>query len=205
MNIVKLAIALAATSVSSYATISLSGTALLRTPGTAAGDAGVVLVDLIGQGFSASTISFVAGESISIAESYGQSFALITPVKTFGGNASNWAFNASTPVEGVTLGGQLGQGDRFAIVTFSLSTTVALAGDTFTVWTDPLWVIPADGSGFTFSATPGTGIIPQLGASSVPLFTGIVSGSAVPEPSSFAAIAGLGILGAVVTRRRRSA
>ncbi len=104
----------------------------------------------------------------------------------------------STPFN---LGNGVDAGDQFVIITFDVSTSNAAASDTYRIWTDPSWIIPADGSVVTF----GTEIAQLSGAGVTATFTKIVQTSVIPEPSSFAALAGLVVVGAVATRRRRSA
>ncbi len=192
------ALALLATTASAQFT--LSGNALRNAPGTALGDFGLVLVDINGVGFSNSTIDIDLGESLGSGATYGDFFVILAP-KAFAGNTSTVIFNAS--VSNVPFDGGVTTGDRFAIVTFENSSTTALANDTWRIWTDSTWLVPAAGGGITFSTTPGVGVANTLGSTASPVLTGVVQ--AIPEPSSFAALAGLAVVGMAATRRRRSA
>ena len=96
---------------------------------------------------------------------------------------------------GVTfnLGGNVSTGNEIGLLVFSTSTGSATASDTYTIWTND-WLVAADGSNLSL-----TGGGPFTGAS-----FGSGSVTAVPEPSTFAALAGLCALGAVMVRRRRA-
>jgi hypothetical protein len=89
-------------------------------------------------------------------------------------------------------------GNAFALVYFDSETTASVtssAGKAFGFHTDASWVVPTSESGN--EAFGGTGIYAGL--------TGITTtGTVVPEPSTYAALAGLCALGAVMVRRRRA-
>jgi hypothetical protein len=88
-------------------------------------------------------------------------------------------------------GGGVDEGDTFAIIVFENSTTTVTAGDTYRIWSDGSWDVPADGLTETF----GTELSQVTTAANF-------SGTVVPEPSTFAAFAGLLALGFVMVRRR---
>ncbi len=181
------------------AAVSVSGAALRNVSGLAAGDIGFMIVDIDASDlFAFNTISISEGASISDLSSYADGFARFGNVATAASGFG--AISLSVAANNVPLGGGIDSGDRFAVLVFSQSTDTAIAGDTFTVWTDPSWVIPADGFAVTFPAN-----LTQLSAAATPALIGTVLTTAIPEPSSFAAFAGLAVLGAVATRRRRSA
>ena len=93
---------------------------------------------------------------------------------------------------GVTynLGGSVGTGNEIVILSFATSTTTALEGDTFSVFTNG-WTVPADGSNLPLTGAPNFGLA-AVGTGSI----------AVPEPSAYATLAGLVALGFVMLRRR---
>lgn len=186
-------------SAAAKASVTLNGIAFLNAPGISVGDVGYFLVDVNGSGFD--KFSFDAGVDLTTSASFGDFFMLGSKTASAAGPNTilSGAFANIALADGVTTG------DRFAVVVFGSSTTSAVGLDTFTVWTDPTWVIPADGSTLSYSATPTGANFKQLNAASSPISSGIVVDNAIPEPSSFAAFAGLAVLGAVATRRRRSA
>lgn len=197
------AIAVSAVSVSS-ATVSFSSSAFSNAPGISTGDVAVLL---IAESASAdfSQLNLIAGTSITQSASYGDLFTVaLGTSKTAIGTTTvlvSGAFN------GISLTNGVDAGDKFAFVVFrnSTSTSNVLEGDTYTIWTDPTWVIPADGSNLQFQAAP-TGLnFKQMTSTSSAAFTKTVATTAVPEPSSFAAFVGLAAVGFASTRRRRSA
>lgn len=193
----------------SQAAVSFTGVAGLNVPGIAIGDVGVFLIDTADSGATGFDLwasnpmlnSIAANANLFSAATYGG----VDAGYVFMGNKTAAAAGSNVTLAGgisnIPLANGVNQGDRFAVITFDNSTTVAIAGDTFKVWTDPTWVIPADGSTLSFQANVTTGV-KQLGLSAVPTATGTVQ--AVPEPSSFAAIAGLMAVGFASVRRRRS-
>ena len=204
----KLVLSLGFSAVVSHAAVTFTGVALSSVPGLSVGDVGVMLIDTNGKGFS--EFSFSEGLSLTASASFGAAGDFVIPFST--------TKVATQPVPSlptlITLSGAfsnipltdgVSSGDRFAIIVFSESTDVTKAGDTYTVWTDASWVIPADGQNIGFNANPSGTQFRQFTASSSPFLTGVVTGEVIPEPSSFAAFAGLAVLGAVATRRRRSA
>ncbi len=167
--------------------------------GIALGDFAAILVSTSGASFS--TVSFTAGELLNDVASYGSGFALVQ-VGSVASSFGTLQFNANFTTE---LVNGISQGDSFAVITFNDSlnnASGAVAGDTYKIWTNAAWLVPADGSNFTFTTgTVGAANFPT--ATGAPTLTGVVS--AIPEPSSFAALAGLAVVGMAATRRRRSA
>lgn len=88
------------------------------------------------------------------------------------------------------LGGNIAVGNEVGVLVFNSSTTQTVGGDNFLIYTND-WLVPADGvnEGVTGSAAP------YIGAS-------FGSGTVVPEPSSFALLAGVFGLAWVMVRRR---
>ncbi len=195
------ALSIAVSATVAQATVSFTGVAFLNVPGIAVGDVGIFLIDTSDTGSTGfdvwSPTSIAAGASLSNMATYGDTFYALMGTKTATAAGANVTLAGG--ISGIPLANGVGQGDRFAVVTFDSSTTVAIAGDTFKIWTDPTWIIPADGSTLGFQGSVTTGV-KQLGVSATPVATGTV----VPEPSSFAAIAGLMAVGFAATRRRRS-
>lgn len=190
------------------ATVSFTGVAFLNVPGIAVGDVGIFLIDTTDTGstgfdvWSPTLNSIAEGANLSSPATYGDGGYVLMGTKTAAAAGANITLPGG--IAGIPLSNGVGQGDRFAIVTFDSSTTVAIAGDTFKIWTDPTWIIPADGSTLGFQGSVTTGI-KQLGASATPVATGsVISAAPVPEPSSFAALAGLIAVGFAATRRRRA-
>lgn len=192
----------------SQAAVSFTGVALLNVPGVAVGDVGIFLIDTSDSGavgfdtWSPLVESIAIGADLTSPATYGDGGYAFMGSRTAAAAGSNVTLAGG--ISGIPISGAVNQGDRFALITFDNSTTVALAGDTFKIWTDPTWIIPADGSTLGFQATVTTGV-KQLGLSATPVATGtVVSGAAIPEPSSFAALAGLMAVGFASIRRRRS-
>lgn len=195
----KYLVALGLLPITSHAGVSFTGAALLNPTGVSSGDFGIVIVDTTGAGFD--SIKFEVGASLLDGASYAPHIEVVNS----GASASE--FLGSITVSGnssFSLTSEITQGDRFAIIVFSNSTSTALDGDSYSIWTSESWVVPADGSAYTFTAgAVGAAQLPSL--SGAPTFTGTIIGSAIPEPASFAALAGLGMLGLASMRRRRAA
>ena len=186
-------LALTALSVSAaQATVTLSGTALLNAPGLVLDQEFAVLVDNDGLGFGTLT-SLGAGLSTTDSATYGANFSWVS-----GGDVTPLSsFSVATVNESITLGSGIDASDSFALLVFAASDGTTTASDSFAIWTDVSWLLPSEGAVSTFG---GSGVLSQL--SDAADFGGSVS--AVPEPSTFAALAGLCALGAVMVRRRRA-
>jgi hypothetical protein len=100
--------------------------------------------------------------------------------------------NAIGTLSGVPLASGVSAGDTFALIWFDTSTTND--GDKYGFFTDPAFIIPADGSTVNFNQVVG-GTDPVRNAS----FT--LGAVAIPEPSR-ALLAGFGLLGFLMRRRR---
>jgi hypothetical protein len=156
--------------------------------GLADTDLAVFIVSLDGSSIEGSDFGLTADDDLTSSASYGANFQIIATTNAV-------AFFGSTSVAtttNVTFSGSLGQGDPFAILTFSGNSTTAAAGS-FNVWSDASWDMPIDGITENF----GTELV-QIGA----VGPGSL-GTVVPEPSSYAALAGLLALGCVALRRRK--
>jgi hypothetical protein len=172
-----------------FATVSITGTALNGgTTGIAVGQEGVVLVDLDGSPFTAAALTDLAsGLNISDSASY-DGFSVIYSglVTDFFGTA---IFDVAAGA--VDLSNGIDAGDSFGILIFGASSGTTSAGDSYGIFTDGSWVLPNDGSGVTFGSEL-TQVASAPGLSS----------TVVPEPSTFAALAGFLALGCVALRRR---
>ena len=174
----------------SNAAVTISGTALQDSTGLADTDLAVFIVSLDGSSIEGSDFSLTAGDDLTSSASYGANFQIIRST-----NAAD--FFGSITVSGtinVTFSGSLGQDDPFAILTFSGNSTTAAAGS-FSVWSDASWNMPIDGITENFGTE-----LAQIGAVG-PGSVGTVA--PIPEPSSYAALAGLLALGCVALRRRK--
>ncbi|MDQ8208641.1 PEP-CTERM sorting domain-containing protein [Coraliomargarita sp. SDUM461003] len=170
------------------ATITFNGTSLSNAPSLVAGQVGVYLVSTDGTPFTSGALSSLsAGASLTDSSTYGSSFEYIghNTVTSFGSVFLSSGFDFSH-------GNGIDQNDAFGVLVFETSTANTLSGDSYQIWTDGSWLVPADlGGAFTFASE-----FPQLTTASN------ASGTVVPEPSAFAAMAGLMALGFVMVRRR---
>jgi hypothetical protein len=192
------------------ASVQFSGAALLKVPNISSGDVSYLIIDENNTGFgnvgsiNPSTSTFVAGsvyETTALtvgSDNLGSNFTIVG-TKTATGTTT---ISVLGSYAGIQLTGGVDAGDKFAIIVFENSTTSAVASDTYRIFTDPTWVVPSDGFTITFSNTTA-GSFAQLGTTATPAFTKTVV-SAVPEPSTYAALAGVAVLGLAALRRRRA-
>jgi|GEM_PF-1059539 len=200
-----------ATGLIANATVTFTGTALLRVPNISAGDVSYFVIDENNTGFgnigsiNPNTSTFTAGTiydgtALTVgSDNLGSNFTIVG-TKTAAGTSS---VSLSGSYSAFALGNGVDTGDKFAIIVFETSTSTANAGDTYRIYTDASWTVRADPSTTSFSATPGADTFLQLGATATPAFTKTVV-SAVPEPSTYAALAGVAVLGLAALRRRRA-
>jgi hypothetical protein len=105
-------------------------------------------------------------------------------------NTINVAGASSVLFAGISydLGGNISTGNEIGVLVFENSTASTVGGDAYSVYTNN-WLTPADG------ANGGLQVGPFTGAAAL-------SGTVVPEPSSYALLGGLLALGCVMLRRR---
>lgn len=127
-----------------------------------------------------SDLSLATGGTLSSYEIAGSNAVI-------GGSGSEFIFGIGS----ITVTADAGDG--FGLLVFDSSTTSTQAGDSFTIFTDASWVLPAAGASVTFGgdAQPNT------------LTSGGLAGTVVPEPSACALISGVLGLGWVMLRRRK--
>lgn len=183
-KLIKISIASLALALSANAGITISGTILEDNPGLADGQTAVYIdaasisaFTSLGAGLSTTDSATYAGYTV-----IGNITAITDPfsggIQVLGGAPAGLSNNTiATP------------GNLFAVVVYTNSGATTIAGDTFQVFRDGSFLVPADGGTFTGSGFFGA-----------PVF----SGSVVPEPSTYAALAGLLALSYVMVRRRRA-
>jgi len=177
-----------------HASVTITGTAVSGSSVVQEGQTVIMIADTTGTGFDAGSVfnstlggSLASGLSITDGATFGTGVVFLDSAVA----ANNFL---STPIAsfGTTFDlGTVSAANEFAFIVFDSSSTTTLDGDTYALYTNSVeWIIPSDGSNVTIN--------PATSASS---FGGTV---AVPEPSTFAALAGLCALGAVMVRRRRA-
>lgn len=188
----------------SHAAITFTGTAFSNAPGISIGDVGVLIFDKNNTGFE--SINLIAGSSITSSATYGENaqgnlFSVALDSSKIATNPVGALITLSGAFSNVSISNGVDVGDKFAFVVFENSTTTVLEGDKYTIWTDLTWVVKPDGT-YAFNANPNSAQYKQFTSTSSPLLSKTVP---VPEPSSFAALAGLAAIGFVASRRRRQA
>ena len=191
MKIKSLIAGLLLSSVAVNASITLSGTSILSADlnGLSTG----VFVASSSATFDAGLFNF----SGAVAE--GTLFDTGTALNGYtvlGAASINPAGGSSALVSGVTynLGAGVATGNEIGVLAFASSLTSALASDTYSIFTDG-WTVPADGANLSLTGTGAPSFASSVGA-------GTVTGAAIPEPSTYATLAGLLALGFVMLRRR---
>jgi len=175
-----------------HASVTISGTAVSGSSTVQAGQKVVMIADTTGNGFDAGSIfnttqggSLASGLNTESSATYGTDVVFLDSTVA----ANNFL---STPFAafGTTFNlGTVSATNEFAFVVFGSSSATTLAGDTYALYTNAAWLVPNDGNTITIN--------PETSASTF-------GGTVVPEPSTFAALAGLCALGAVMVRRRRA-
>ena len=182
------AAAMLTASISQATSFTLNGTAINNAPGlNDIDDVTVWVINSGGSAFDSSSfgslpagISFTDGGSIN-----GYEIAVSSSI--IGADESRFVFGPGT-IE-VTAN----PGNAFGALVFDSSTNETAAGDSYSVFSDSSWVLPASGATITFGATDQPNTLSADG------FTSTV----VPEPSTYAVLAGLCALSFVIVRRRR--
>ena len=141
---------LAVLPVALFGTASIFGTALVNVTGVADSDFAVVLVDTNGSSFDTAALSTLAANADLKSSSTYSGFEVLvtTAASTFFGNDIVVAINAPTFN---VVSSTIASGDFFGILTFSGGSTTSDAATSYEIWTDPTWMIPADGATNTFS------------------------------------------------------
>jgi len=170
--------------------LTLSGTAATSATNLVAGNSSFVIVDTSG-GDTLDASAFTAGLTLTEGTSFGDYYiaGYNDVVSGFGisvvGNAS---FNLGD--------GSTAESNTYYVVAFGTNSgdgiTLA-AGNTFDILAGGDWQLPVNSAAFIYGAD-----MAQFSAINGAEF------SVVPEPSTFAALAGLCALGAVMVRRRRA-
>lgn len=191
---------------SAFASIQFSGTAILNSGAGTIWDSGtlaVYVVDTNNDGFAASSTGVLSvGDSVTAGSAFGSADDLVLfTVGTQGNNSTIAVVGGGTfnvPSGAVT-------NDNFAIFVFddetSAATQLTTAG-TYGFFTSQGigsgdWDLPADGETWGFQSSPSGSNFQQL--------SGVTGGSlsVVPEPSSFALLAGVFGLAWIGVRRRK--
>ena len=166
------------------ASVTLSGTSIVSS---------AILGDSKGVFIASNGTSF----DTSLFTTQGELFSFATGTDVFGytvlGSASiNTAGSNGVLGSGITydLTGSVATGNEIGVLTFATSTTTALPGDTFSVFTNG-WTVPADGSNLPLNGAPNFGLSP------------VGTGTFFPEPSAYSTLAGFVALGFVMLRRHR--
>lgn len=170
---------------------------------------GLIIADTTGDGFGQ-----INAGSISVGSLLGSSDLVVfsADFSTFGTDGV-W-FVAATDL---SFSNSWNGNDKLAFVWFPTLTSGSSTvqnGLEYGLLADASWVTPSDGGSnentYQIISSGGNGFF-GANANTLQLTNSqarsilSVGGVAIPEPSSFAALAGLGILGVVATRRRRSA
>jgi len=177
---------------SASASVTFSGTAIQNFGGGTLFDVGntsVIIVDTGNDGFG----SFITN-TINVGDTFGFNDILVGD-QIIGTNATSGAPSVISTVPGTATSFTATAGLSFGILVFENQTdlTSAQAGSTYQFFTDASWVVPADGAVEAFGGTLGQ--LSNVSSASL---------NVVPEPSTYAALAGLCALGAVMVRRRRA-
>lgn len=174
----------------SYASITISGTSLFSSD---------IADYTTGVYISASSSTFAEGDFASIdaglsfttgtAWSLGGNTYTVLGSNSIITNSGSGVFSSGSAT--YDLSTDVATGNEIGMLVFLASSGSTSSGDTFRIYTGD-WLVPADGTnqGVTGSTAPYTGA--AAGA-----------GTVVPEPSTYAMIAGMLALGYVMVRRRR--
>lgn len=185
-NTLKILLSLALLPLVATASVSISGAALRNVNSLSGGDYSVLLANNTGADLF--SISILADSDLSSSATYAgfEVLQATTAASSFGSTTAS--FNTVFDL------GTVSTGDSFAVLTFDGSSSTAVGGSSFDIWDSGSWTVGADGSANTFG-----GAYTQFTSGSAGS-TGIVT--VVPEPSTYATLAGLLALGFVMLRRR---
>lgn len=188
-------ISLAALSISSASAITISGTAVSGLDPLASGQTAIFVVDTAGDGFSGITVGddLSAGQTLGtddyiVSITFTQSIPAVLNVASF----TSFIFNQGD--------GGVAADDNFGIYVFDGTTTATAAAGTYGIATDSSWTIPTNNAS-TWDFQPVADVDSFATVSGLSIATAV---SAVPEPSTYAALSGLLALGYVMVRRRRA-
>jgi hypothetical protein len=172
--------------------LQLSGTAATTVANLVPGNSSFVIVDTTG-GDTLNSSAFTVGLTLTAGTSFGDYYvaAYNNVAGGFGVSvAGNALFNLG---DGTTAGG-----DTFYVVAFGTNSGDGITlsgGDTYGILAGGNWQLDGNNSGI-FSYGAGPTDLNQFGTANGAEF------SVVPEPSTYAALAGLLALGYVMVRRR---
>lgn len=173
--------------------VTFNGNALTSPTNAIAGSAAFVIVDTLGDGLDAFGVGSVFSGDSFVTGSDDYVIGVNATTSTIFGTNTGGGASFTLDTFGIT------QNDQFYVVIFGATTgaSVTLAGgEGYNIATDAGWLVPtANGANPAFPAnfTPVSG----LNATALTV-------TAVPEPSTFAALAGLFALASVMVRRRRA-
>ena len=189
MKIKSIIAGLLLSAVAANASIVLSGAALMNS--TINGYATGVFVASDSESFDDSPGSslfrdgyILPGQSFTAGSTFGN-YTVLGTSSTINAAGANSVLSAGITYE---LGGNIATGNEIGVLVFENSTTSYVAGDTYLLYTNN-WLIPADGVNSGLQVGPFTG-------------AAALSGTVVPEPSSYALLGGLLALACVMLRRR---
>ena len=150
------------------------------------GDKGIWVVNSGGGGaFSEAVLSALSsGLSFNVGESLG-GYEIVGSTSVSGNPSTSFRILSGPGTFEITASA----GDAFGVLVFDNSTVSTIGGDTYTIYNDSSWVLPAAGASITFGATDQPARL-------------AVGGTTVPEPSAYALLGGLLALTCVMLRRR---
>jgi hypothetical protein len=183
MKIKSIIAGLLLSAVAANASIVLSGAALMNS--TINGYTTGVFVSSDSGSFDESLFAPLAsGLSLTAGSTFGN-YTVLGTSSTINAAGANSVLSAGISYD---LGGNISTGNEIGVLVFENSTVSTVGGDAYSVYTND-WFTPSDG------ANGGLQVGPFMGAAAL-------SGTVVPEPSSYALLGGLLALTCVMLRRR---